>query len=146
MFHTKSTSFSMNLYKANLLPHLSRHNYPLRFHFTITFLGATFDRTLFISKPLSRLKNKFFPYFKALLCISASTLGTFQQAPFTSVQSFSLALFHLRFTRIVAVSQRYQRYQVGTPFPSGQSCHRRLHLVLLYSSLRRRPCILYVPL
>ena len=44
------------------------------------------------------------------------------------------------FTQIVAVSQ------VKTPLSSGQSCHRRLHLVLLYSSLRRRPCILYVPL
>ena len=44
------------------------------------------------------------------------------------------------FTQIVPVSQ------VKTSLSSGQSCHRRLHLVLLYSSLRRRPCILYVPL
>ena len=42
---------------------------------TPTFLGVTFDRTLFFSKHVSSLKARFFPRLKALRCISASSWG-----------------------------------------------------------------------
>ena len=40
-----------------------------------TFLGVTFDCTLFFSKHVSLLKAKLFPCLKALCCISASSWG-----------------------------------------------------------------------
>ena len=47
----------------------------LRFYPTPTFLGVTFDYTLFFSKHVSSLKVKFFPRLKALRCIYASPWG-----------------------------------------------------------------------
>ena len=63
--------FSVDPHQANLLLLGSR----LRFNPTPTFLGVTFDRTLFFSKHVSSLKAKFFPRLKALRCISASSWG-----------------------------------------------------------------------
>ena len=57
----------MDPHHANLLL-LGSH---LRFNPIPTFLGVTFDRTLFFSKHVSTLKTKFFPRLKALRCISA---------------------------------------------------------------------------
>ena len=69
----EASFFSVDPHQAHLLPNLlslgSRH----RFNPTPTFLGVTFDRTLFFSKHVSSLKAKFFPRLKALRCISASS-------------------------------------------------------------------------
>ena len=57
--------------RANLLLLGSR----LRFNPTPTFLSVTFDYTLSFTKHVSSLKVKFFPRFKVLRCISASSWG-----------------------------------------------------------------------
>ena len=74
------TSFSVNFHQANLQPNLLLFNSLLRFNPTLTFLGVTFDRTLFFSKHISSLKAKFFAYFKALHCISASSWDPSKEA------------------------------------------------------------------
>ena len=63
----------MDPHQVNLLPILLLLGSRLRFNPTPTFLGVTFDRTLFFSKHVSTLKTKFFPRLKALRCISASS-------------------------------------------------------------------------
>ena len=68
-------SFQLTPHQANLLPNLLLLSSRLRFNPTPTFLGVTFDRTLSFSKHVSSLKAKFFPRFKALRCISASSWG-----------------------------------------------------------------------
>ena len=65
----------MDPHQANLQPNLLLLGFRLRFNPTPTFLGVTFDRTLSFSKHVSSLKAKFFPRFKALRCISASSWG-----------------------------------------------------------------------
>ena len=101
------------------------------------FRGATFDRTLSFSKHVFSLKAKFFPRLKALCCTSASSWGP-SKVPLFSVQIFSSAPFHLRFTRMVFFLKCYQSYQIGTPPPIGHSRHHRMLFVLSYptSSLR----------
>ena len=69
----KASFFSVDPHKANLQSNLVSPNSRLRFYPTPTFLGVTFDRTLSFSKHVSSLKAKFFPRFKALRCISASS-------------------------------------------------------------------------
>ena len=68
-------SFSVDPRHTNLQPTLLLLGSRLRFNPTPTFLGVTFDRTLFFSKHVSSLKAKFFPRVKALRCISASSWG-----------------------------------------------------------------------
>ena len=65
----------MNPHQTNLQPNLLPLNSRLRFSLTPTFLGVTFDRTLFFSKHVSSLKAKFSPRLKALRCSSAFLLG-----------------------------------------------------------------------
>ena len=67
--------FSVDTHQANLQPNLLLIDSHLGFNPTPTFLGVTFDRTLFFSKHVSSLKVKFFPRLKALRCISASSWG-----------------------------------------------------------------------
>ena len=66
-----SSFFSVDPHQANLQPNLLLLGPRLRFN--PTFLGVTFDRTLFFSKNVSSLKAKFFPRLKALRCTSASS-------------------------------------------------------------------------
>ena len=84
--------FSVDPHQANLHPDLLLFNSRLRFNLTSTFLGVTFDRTLSFSKHVSSLKTKFFPCFKALRCISASSWGPSKE---------SLALLHKAFLRLL---------------------------------------------
>ena len=65
--------FSVDPHQANLQPNLLLLGSRLRFNPTPTFLGVTFNRTLFFSKHVSSLKIKFFPRLKALRCICASS-------------------------------------------------------------------------
>ena len=71
----EASFFSVDPHQANLQPNLFLFNSRLRFNPTPTFLGVTFDRTLFFSRHVSSLKAKFFPRLKALRCISASLWG-----------------------------------------------------------------------
>ena len=63
----------MDPHQANLQPNIFLLGSGLRFNPTPIFLGVTFDRTLSFSKHVFSLKTKFFPRFKALRCISASS-------------------------------------------------------------------------
>ena len=71
----EASFFSVDPHQANLQPNLLLLGSRLRFNPTPTFLGVTFDRTLFFSKHVSSLKARFFPRLKALRCISASSWG-----------------------------------------------------------------------
>ena len=73
-------SFSVDPHQANLQLHLLLFNSRLHFNPTPTFLGVTFDRTLSFSEHVSSLKAKFFPHFKALRCISASSWGPYKES------------------------------------------------------------------
>ena len=68
-------SFSVDSHQANLQPNLLLLDSRLHFDSTPTFLGVTFDRTLFFSNHVSSLKAKFFPCLKVLRCIFASSWG-----------------------------------------------------------------------
>ena len=68
--------FSLDLHQANLQSDLLLLGTRFRFNPTSTFLGVTFDRTLSFFKHVSSLKTRFFPRFKALLCISTSSWGS----------------------------------------------------------------------
>ena len=85
----EASFFSVDPHQAHLLPNLlslgSRH----RFNPTPTFLGVTFDRTLFFSKHVSSLKAKFFPCLKALRCISASSWAPLRSPSFFCIKLFS---------------------------------------------------------
>ena len=133
----EASFFSVDPHQANLQPNLLLLGSRIRFNPTPTFRGATFDRTISFSKHVSSLKAKFFPRLKALCCISASSSGP-SKVPLFSVQIFSSAPFHLRFTRMVFFLKCYQSYQIGTPPPIGHSRHHRPLFVLSYptSSLR----------
>ena len=67
----RASFFSADPHQANLQPNLFLLGSRLQFN----FLGVTFDRTLSFTKHVSSLKAKFFPLFKALRCISASSWG-----------------------------------------------------------------------
>ena len=84
--------FPVNTHNAHLQPNLLLLNSRLRFNPTPTFFEVTFDRTLSFSKHVSSLKAKFFPRFKALRCISASSWGPSKE---------SLSLLHKAFLRIL---------------------------------------------
>ena len=71
----EASFFSVDTHQVNLQPNLLLIDSHLGFNPTPTFLGVTFDRTLFFSKHVSSLKVKFFPRLKALRCISASSWG-----------------------------------------------------------------------
>ena len=75
-------------HQANLQPNLLLLGSRLRFNPTPTFLGVTFDRTLSFSKHVSSLKAKFFPRFKALRCISASSWGPSKKSLSVLYKSF----------------------------------------------------------
>ena len=70
----------MDPHQANLQPNLFLLGFRLRFNPTPTFLGVTFDRTLFFSKHVSSLKTKFFPRLQALRCISAFSWGASKES------------------------------------------------------------------
>ena len=78
----EASFFSVDPRQANLQPNLHLFNSCLCFNATPTFLGVTFDRTLFFSKHASLLKAKFFPALKALRCISALSWGPFEESLF----------------------------------------------------------------
>ena len=123
----EASFFSVDLHQANLQPKLLLLGSRIRFNPTPTFRGATFSKHVF------SLKAKFFPRLKALCCTSASSWGP-SKVPLFSVQIFSSAPFHLRFTRMVFFLKCYQSYQIGTPPPIGHSRHHRLLFVLSYST------------
>ena len=58
--------------QTNLQPNFLLLGFRLRFNQTPTFLGVTFDRSLYF-KHVFTLKAKYFPRLKALFCISASS-------------------------------------------------------------------------
>ena len=63
---------------------------------------------------------QFFPRFKALRYISASSCGSSKESiSLSSVQSFSSSPSDICFTRVVSFSKRYQYHQIRTPPPSG---------------------------
>ena len=84
----EASFFSVDPHQANLLLLGCR----LRFNPILTFLGATFDRTLSFSKLVSSLKAKFFPRLKALRCISASSWGPSKESPSVLYKSFLWSL------------------------------------------------------
>ena len=84
----EASFFSVDPHQANLLLLGSR----LRFNPTLTFLGATFDRTLSFTKHVSSLKAKFFPRLKALRCISASSWGPSKESLSVLYKSFLRSL------------------------------------------------------
>ena len=101
---------SVDSHQANLQPNLLLLNSRFRFNPTQTFLGVTFDRTLFFSKHVFLLKAKFFRRLQALRCISASSWGPSKES---FISCFSLASSHICLTR------SYQHHQIGTSPPSG---------------------------
>ena len=84
----EASFFLVDPHQANLRPNLLLLCSPLRFNPTSTFLAVTFDRTLSFSKHVSSLKAKFFPRFKALRCISASSLGPSKESLSVLYKSF----------------------------------------------------------
>ena len=78
----------MDLHQANLQPNHLLLGSCLRFNATPTFLGVIFDRTLSFSKHVSSLKAKFFPRFKVLRCISASSWAPFKESLSLLYKSF----------------------------------------------------------
>ena len=69
----EASFFSVDPYQTSLQPNLLLLNSRLRFNSIPTFLGATFDRTISFSKPVSLMKARYFSGLKTLLCISASS-------------------------------------------------------------------------
>ena len=84
----EASFFSVDPHQANLQPNLLLLGSRLCFNPTPTFLGVTFDRTLFFSKHISSLKAKFFPRLKALRCISASSWGPSKESLSVLYKSF----------------------------------------------------------
>ena len=78
----------MDPHRANLQPNLFLLGSRLRFNSTPAFLWVTFNRTLSFSKHVSSLKAKFFPHFKALRCICASSWS-----PLRSLSLFCIIFF-----------------------------------------------------
>ena len=88
----EASFFSVDPHQANLQPNLLLLGSRLHFNPTPTFLGVTFDRTLSFSKHVSSLKAKFFPRFKALRCISASSWGPSKESLSVLYKSFLRSL------------------------------------------------------
>ena len=84
----EASFFSVDPHQANLQPNLLLLGSHLRFNPTPTFLGVTFDRTLSFSKHVSLVRTKFFPRFKALRCISASSWGPSKESLSLLYKSF----------------------------------------------------------
>ena len=84
----EASFFSVGPHQANLQPNLLLLGSRLRFNPTPTFLGVTFDRTLFFTEHVSSLKAKFFPRLKALRCISASSCGPSKESLSVLYKSF----------------------------------------------------------
>ena len=127
---------------ANVRFYVFLLNSSLHLNPTTTFIGVTFNRTLFFSTHVSSLKpNSFF----ASRCYAVSLLP--HRTPPRSPSLFYTKLFFgwfsvlLCFTRTVFFSQRYQRYQVKMSSPSGQS-HQLPH-VLHYPLLLRHFYLFY---
>ena len=78
----EASFFLVDPRQANLQSILLLLGPRLRFNPTPTFVGVTFDRTLFFSKHVSSLKAKFFPCLKALRCISVSSWGPSKKSLF----------------------------------------------------------------
>ena len=124
----------MNPHQANLQPNLLLLGSHLHFNPTPTFLGVTFDLTLFFSKHISSLKAKFFPRLQALRCISAASWGPYRE---------SLSLLYKAFLRSLLTYDSpgwfpFLSVTSITKLERLQSRHYRLLLVLSYpiSSLR----------
>ena len=83
----EASIFSVDPHQANLQPYLLLGS-RLCFDPTPIFLGVTFDCTLFFTKHVSLLKAKFFPRFKALRCISASSWGPSKESLSVLYKSF----------------------------------------------------------
>ena len=88
----EASFFSVDPHQANLQPNLLLIGSRFRFNATPTFLGVTFDRTLSFSKHVFSLKAKFFPCFKALRCISASSWGPSMESLSLLYKSFLRSL------------------------------------------------------
>ena len=84
----EASFFSVDPHQANLHPNFLLLGSRLRFNPTPTFLGVTFDCTLSFSKHVSSLEAKFFPRFKALRCISASSWGPSKESLSVLYKSF----------------------------------------------------------
>ena len=65
----------------------------LRYNLTPILLGLTFDRIFSFSKHVSSLKTKFFPRFKALRCISATTSSPSKESLSLMYKAFFRPLF-----------------------------------------------------
>ena len=107
----------MDLHQANLQPSLLLLGSRLYFNPTPTFLGVTFDCTLFFSKHVSSLKAKFFPCLKALCCISASSWGPSKE---------SLSLLYKSFLRplLTYASPGWFPFLSATNFTKLERLHR----------------------
>ena len=88
----ETSFFSVDPQQANLQPNLLLLSSRLRFNPTPTFLGVTFDRTLFFSMHVSSLKAKFFPRLKTIQCISASPWGPSKESLSVLYKSFLRSL------------------------------------------------------
>ena len=130
--------FSVDPHQANLQSNLFLLNSRLCFNPTPTFLGVTFDRTLFFSKHVSSLKAKFFPRLKAFHCISASSWGPSKKSLSVLYKDFLRPLLTYALPGWFPFPKSFQFHQIGALLLSRQSRHHRLPLVLpcLTSSLR----------
>ena len=88
----EASFFSVDPHQANLQPNLLLLGFCLHFNFTTTFLGVTFDHTLFFSEHVSSLKAKFFPRLKALRCIFAFSWGPSKESLSLLYKSFLRSL------------------------------------------------------
>ena len=120
----------MDPHQANLQPHLLLSKSPSA-SLPLQLSLESSSNELF-SKHVSSLKAKFFLCVKALCCVSASSLGPFQE-PLSCMNLF-FGTFSLMLHPYGFLSKLYQRYQIRTPSSSGQSRHH-LPLVFPYPSL-----------
>ena len=111
----EASFFSVDPHQANLQLNLFLLYSRLRFNPTPTFLGVTFDRTLFLSKHVSSLNAKFFPRLKALRCISASSWGPSKE---------SLSLLYKSFLRPLLASLGWFSFLSATNFTKLERLHR----------------------
>ena len=97
----EASSFSTDSHQTNLQFHLLLFNALIHFNPIPTFLGITFDRTLFFSKHVSSPKAKSFSRLKALRCTSVSSCDsskeslTLLNSSLNSSQRFTLYLCFL---------------------------------------------------
>ena len=133
----EASFYSVDPHQANLQSNLFLLNSRLCFNPTPTFLGVTFDRTLFFSKHVSSLKAKFFPRLKAFHCISASSWGPSKKSLSVLYKDFLRPLLIYALPGWFPFPKSFQFHQIGALLMSRQSRHHRLPLVLpcLTSSL-----------